>query len=92
MKSIMSEEKKCYVCGDTRVLHKHHIYGGTARRKISEAQGCWIYLCPRHHNMSDEGIHFNHILELSIKRKCQEEWEKHGTREDFIRTFGKSYL
>ena len=93
MKSIISNEKECNVCGYTRDIHKHHIFFNTANRKISERQGCWCYLCARHHNMSDEGIHFNKELDTKIKRLCQEKWEEiNGTRDEFIRTFGKSYL
>lgn len=90
-KSIIENTKECYICKTTLNLHKHHIYFAS-NRKISEREGCWIYLCARHHNMSDEGVHFNRELDLSIKRECQERWERNGTREEFIKTFGKSYL
>jgi len=43
--------------------------------------------------MSDEGIHFNAKRDLALKKYTQDVWEgRFGTREDFIRTFGKSYL
>ena len=92
-KSIISNEKSCFICGDPNVV-KHHIYHGTANRQISEVQGCWIYLCPAHHNMTNEGIHFNHPFEVMMKKYCQRVWEaKNGkSTEDFIKVFGKSYL
>lgn len=40
-KSIMQDEKVCYITGRTDHLHKHHIFGG-GRRKISEKWGLWI--------------------------------------------------
>ena len=93
MDSIMSNDRKCYVCGYTQGIHKHHIFFGTANRKISEQDGCWCYLCAVHHNMSRVGVHFNRDLDLKIKRECQEKWEENfGTREDFIKRYGKSYL
>ena len=93
MKSILSNERECYVCGYTEGLHKHHIFYGRGIRPISEKHGCWVYLCYRHHNMSDYGVHFNHLLDMELKQTCQKKWEKrNGTREDFIRTFGRSYL
>ena len=93
MKSIMSNEKVCLVCKTPYDLHKHHIYYGTGNRKISEREGCWCYLCGAHHNLSKWGVHFNKDLDLRIKQECQERWErKNGTREQFIQTFGKSYL
>ncbi len=93
MKSILSNERECYICGYTETLSRHHIYAGVSNRKQSEKYGCWVYLCARHHNMSDAGVHFNKALDTELKQTCQKEWEKrNGTREDFIRTFGRSYL
>ena len=69
-----------------------NVFYGTANRKLSEKYGCWIYLCAYHHNMSDEGIHFNKELDLKIKKLCQEVFEQNGSREEFMRIFGKNYL
>lgn len=92
MRSIMQNEKRCYLTGAEGIpLHKHHIFGGPNRR-ISEANGFWIYLVPRLHNMSNEGVHFNRDLDLKIKRECQRRFEEAHTREDFIRLIGRSYL
>lgn len=92
-RSIISNSPECLVCQTTFNLHKHHIFFGTANRKLSEKYGCWCFLCADHHNMSDAGVHFNKALDLKLKRYAQEKWEnENGTREDFIRTFGKSYL
>lgn len=92
-KSIISNEKFCLICGTPYNLHKHHIFEGTGRRKLSEKYGCWCYLCGRHHNMSNEGVHFNKPLDLSLKQQCQKAWEYQlGTREQFIMLFGRNYL
>ena len=91
-KSLISNDKKCYVCRTTSSLHKHHIFYGTANRKISDKQGCWVYLCAFHHE-SDQGVHFNKALDTELKEKCQRAWEeRNGSRQQFIVTFGKSYL
>lgn len=91
--SIISNKRECYVCGTTNDLNRHHVFYGTANRKLSEKYGCWIWLCSKHHNMSDEGIHFNKALDICVKCLCQEKWEAiNGSRADFIHTFGKSYL
>ena len=91
--SILSNEKECYVCHTTEYLHRHHVFEGSARRQQSERHGCWIYLCGKHHNLSNSAIHFNKALDLKVKRECQAEWEKrNGSREDFIRIFGRSYI
>ena len=93
-KSILSNEKSCYCCHTTINLHRHHIFFGMANRKLSEHDGCWVYLCANHHNMSRYGVHNgNRELDLRLKKECQERWEtKNGTREDFIKRYGKSYL
>lgn len=92
-RSIISNERQCLLCGDTRELHKHHIYGGFGNRKLSEKYGCWVYLCANHHNMSKYGVHFDTELDMELKRLCQKKWEeKYGDREDFIRVFGRNYL
>ena len=91
-KSIISNERKCYRCGTTYDLHKHHIYGG-GRRKQSEKYGCWCYLCGKHHNLSNAGVHFDKEFDLNLKRYCQSilmmlnGW----TKERFVEVFGRSY-
>lgn len=93
MKSVLQTEKECFVCKRTTNLHVHHVLYGTANRKKSEQYGYKIYLCPEHHNMSSNGIHFNRPLDLSIKAMAQKHFEKnHGSRTDFIKEFGKSWL
>lgn len=92
-KSILQEEKCCFVCMKTYGLHKHHIFEGRGRRQISEREGCWVYLCARHHNASNAGVHFNKPFDTKLKQICQKKWEElNGSREDFIRTFGRNYL
>lgn len=91
-KSIIQNERECYVCKATQNLHRHHIYGAS-NRKHSEKYGLWVYLCAYHHNMSDKGVHFDKELDLSLKKLAQERWEsEYGDREQFRKVFGKSVL
>lgn len=93
MNSVLQNNKQCWVCGTELGLHDHHIIYGTANRKKSEKYGLKVWLCPYHHNMSNEGVHFNRPLDLQLKKLAQEHYEKNiGSREDFIKEFGKSYL
>ena len=94
MKSLVSNEKECFVCGTPLDIHRHHIYFGRANRSKSEEDGCWCYLCARHHNMSNEGVHINHELDLHLKRMCQALWMEHyqKTKEEFIKRYGRNYL
>ena len=91
--SIISNEPECLVCGTTLNLHRHHIFPGNGRRQLSEKYGCWCYLCARHHNMSNAGVHFNKELDMKLRRQCQKAWEtRYGSTEAFMRLFGRSYL
>lgn len=93
MKTVLQKEKKCYVCGTTYGLHDHHIFYGTSNRKNSEKRGLKVWLCGADHNMSDAGVHFNKKLDTHLKTMAQEYYESHyGTRDDFRREFGRSYL
>lgn len=93
-KSIMSNERECYICGTQQNLHRHHIYPGNGRRQISEREGCWCYLCFSHHNGSSHGVHFDKELDMQLRKECERKWmEKNdATAEDFIRIFGINYI
>lgn len=91
-KSIISNERFCLVCGTPINLHKHHIFFGTGNRKLSEKYGCWCFLCSRHHNMSNQGVHFNKILDLKLKQQCQKAFEYHYPDLDFLSIFHRNYL
>lgn len=92
MNSILQDEKKCFICETTLGLHCHHVFGGNANRKKSEKYGLKIWLCGRHHNLSNEGIHFNKAVDLAVKRKAQSKFEETHTRKEFMQIFGKNYL
>ena len=92
MESIIQKEKECLVCKTTFNLHKHHVFGA-ANRPLSEKHGMTIWLCARHHNMSNEGIHFKKDLDIKVKEYAQSIFEANlGDRNDFRRIFGRSYL
>lgn len=92
MNSIIQEAHECLVCRTTLNLHNHHIFFGHGNRKISDQNGFTCYLCARHHNMSNAGVHLNRHLDLKIKQMCQRKYEETHTREEFIRLIGKSYI
>lgn len=93
MISRICNTRKCWVCGATRGLHKHHIFEGRNRNN-SEREGLWCYLCGYHHNMSDEGVHFNKELDKELKIMAETKWcEEMGlTPDDFIKIFHRNYL
>ena len=91
MNSIISNEKKCFLCGTTRCLERHHIVFGAGRRKLSEEDGLWVWLCHSHHNEPPHGAHFDRELDLYLKRTAQQEYEKTHTRQDWMKRYGRNY-
>ncbi len=93
MDSIIQKERCCYVCGSRGLLHCHHIYFGS-KRQLSEKFGLKIWLCPTHHNFSNEGIHYNKSLDEKVKRMAQEKaMEYYGwNEEDWMKIFRRNYL
>lgn len=90
-KSIIQTEKECYICRTTRNLHCHHIFYGTANRRMSERYGMKVWLCQEHHT-GQNGVHFDRQLDLLVKTVAQGVFEeKVGDREKFIEIFGRSY-
>lgn len=87
----------CFICHNPTVA-SHHIYGGHGRRPISDEEGCWVELCPMHHNMSDFGVHFDKSLDDFFKRDCQRRWEEReglkgeDAHDAFRARFGISYI
>lgn len=93
VKSILQDEKKCYITGQTNNLHLHHIYRGV-NRKISDKLGFVVYLAGWLHNQSDEGVHGKNgkELDLMLKRHCQMKFEESHSREEFMAIIGRNYL
>lgn len=65
MNSIIQDKKRCYVCGNPNV-ELHHIFYGTANRKLSDKYGLTVWLCPLHHR-GNVGVHFNPKLDDKLK-------------------------
>lgn len=92
MKTVLQTNKECFVCGTTSNLESHHIFGGTANKKVSERYGLKVWLCHEHHT-GDSGVHFTPELAQELHEIAQRFYETHyGTREDFRLDFGKSWL
>lgn len=93
MKSIMQDEKKCFVTGSETCLHKHHIFGAYNRNN-SEKYGLWVWLkWDRHINNSPYRTpHNDATVDLMLKKTAQRKFEETHTREEFISIFGRNYL
>lgn len=88
--SILNNLDKCFVCGKPKEAI-HEVYFGK-NRQVSIKNGFCVGLCHAHHNMSNEGVHFNIALDMALKKLYQEEYEKTHSRAEFIRLIGKNYI
>lgn len=91
MRSILQKEKKCWLCGSTLDLHRHHVFGGSANRAKSEKYGLTVYLCASHHNMSSAGVHFDKTFDAQLKAWTQEKFEEIYGHETFMKIFRRNY-
>ena len=65
---------------------------GIANRKNAEKYGLTVYLCMDCHTGSD-GVHHNRAKDLQLIKAAQTYFEEHiGSRDEFRRIFGKSWL
>lgn len=93
-KSIIERNEKgiCFICGKVGYTECHHIYS-SANRKYSEEYGLTVYLCPECHRISEVSAHRNGEVREVLRRIGQRAFERRwGSREDFIKLFGKNYL
>ena len=94
MNSILEHgERRCYICGATRCLEKHHIYGGALRKK-SERYGLTVTLCHACHNEPPFGVHYNRPTMLALKQRAQRQaMDFYGwSTDDFVPKFYKNYI
>ena len=91
MRSIISEEQECYICGSTQWLECHHLYGG-ANRKNSEKYGLKVNLCHDCHNEPPNGVHFNKKRMDWLRAEGQKKFNEVYPDLDFRQIFGKNYL
>ena len=85
-------KRTCIVCGTSKNIHIHEIFYGTANRKKSIEYGLCVCLCAKHHNMSNEGVHFNKVLDNQLKQQGQKAFMKKYPNKDFVKIFGRNYL
>lgn len=90
--AFTDDMEHCYFTGGAPV-ERHHIFGGVAYRKKCEGYGFVVPLRPELH---PNGVHAGkdaNKIDTHLKRMAQEYFEEHyGTREMFMREFGKNYL
>lgn len=84
----------CFFCGKPAEC-EHHLLFGNGIRELAEQDGLKVPACNKCHNMGKqiERIHENIMAEKLSKMLGQAIYEsKIGTREEFRKRYGKSYL
>ena len=88
---LIDDMEHCLICGSP-YIQIHHVFYGTANRKISDKYGYVVPLCQEHHT-GQNGVHFNTKFDLYLKKLAQKRFEEtEGDRKRFIEVFGKNYL
>lgn len=92
---IQSDSSYCYIHReflgvDKSACHLHHVFHGTANRKIADADGCYCFLCASCHS----ALHDKGLYDLDLQQITEKAWlETYGkTITDFIHRYGKNYL
>ena len=90
---IQNHTDHCFVCGATRWLEWHHVFGGALRSK-SERLGLKVRLCHFCHNEPPRGVHQNKELRRKLQALAQKKAMEHygWSEEDFRREFYKNYI
>ena len=92
MKSILQKETEyCFNCGryGTEI---HHVFYGTANRKLADRYGLVVGLCCNCHRGS-RGVHGgNKELDMELKRYAKTIFIEKYPQDDFLAVFGRNYL
>jgi len=84
-------EPYCYICGAPAALH--HVIP-SSRRNASSIEGCWVFLCPVHHQDPTYGVHSDREFDRRLREQCQRLWMERNdaTVDDWRAIFGVNYL
>ena len=85
---------KCWLCGKGGAMERHHIFGGSNRKK-SEEYGLVVLLCgDTCHRNGPRAAHQCAETALELKKYGERKWmyDHEASTDDFRAVFGKSYL
>lgn len=86
---IPDGEEICYIHEQRMHCDFHHIMNASGKAR-SERFGCWIWLSPEAHRWLHDtpaGVRY----QQELKAKCQIEFEKDHSREEWMELFHKNY-
>ena len=88
---VQKDESRCFICGRTAGLERHHILGGP-NRKWSEKFGLTVMLCGTDCHRGPKGVHADRALGDRLKRLAQITFEARYSHDEWMKTFRKNYL
>ena len=83
---LTNDMEHCFICGSP-LVDIHEIYSA-GNRKVSMKNGFCVPLCREHHKVATE----NYSANVFLKVKCQKEFEKTHTRDEWLKLIGRNYL
>lgn len=84
---MIDEKYRCYLCGRTGNLQKHHCLHGS-RRKAADRFDLCVWLCPDcHMKLHDKGIG-----DRKLQKTAQKYFEDQFGHNRYMDVFGKNYL
>lgn len=99
MKSIMQTKKdQCFICNMlyndpfAKITEEHHIFMGTANRKLSEAYGLKVYLCVMHHRTGNKAVHRDRNMCLWLMGQGKIAFKRRYPNLEFRDIFGKEFV
>ena len=101
MRSIMhsKDDRTCFACmilrqdySEKPYLEEHHVFGGTANRKLSEKYGLKVYLEPSCHRFGEDAVHVNRFVSDMVKTHAQRIFQEKYPELNFRNIFGKNYI
>lgn len=90
--SVFTDDMDSCIYTGSTMVERHHIFGAS-NRKRSEKYGFVVPLRYDLHPNGASASQAGRLLDIKLKQLAQTYYEEHyGTREDFIKEFGKNYL
>ena len=83
-------DPRCFFCGRTVDLERHHVMTGP-NRKWAEQYGLWIWCCHEDHTGKD-GVQYNRRKADSLKRLAQIAFEARHSHEEWMELIRRNYL
>lgn len=95
LKSILTDDMEHCMYTGSAPVERHHVFYGMGGEMKAKCER-YGFIAPLRPDLHPNGVFAGQAaktVDISLKQRCQAYYEEHyGTREEFIKEFGKSYL